>query len=665
MISGFRMDLAGLPVTDFAPPVEQPAIELPDGSTRRTALWTGSGSGLQVRVHRATYPGTRVCAQWLEMTNAAHYPLTVTRVDSYHAVIPAGEYRLHYFTSRWGHEFTPVDVPLRGTRVLESTAGRSSQGMHPWFALTTEPSPGSASACLAVTVAWSGNWICRFEPQPGGAYRLSGGLSNWHSFKTLAPGETMASPRVLYVHLPEGDIDDAAREFGRWGLRFGYPQNDLARALPVEWNHWWPYEDVLIDEETFRRNVDLCAELGFEVCTLDAGWFGTPGDDPQQGFWYGARGDWDLVNRRQFPSGIRALADYVHGKGLKFGLWCEIEALAPSSTASQMHPDLAARRGDKPLGYLCLGNPQAQAWAHDVLERLIVDYDADWIKLDFNLDPQAGCDRTDHGHGAGDGLYAHYRGYYALLDRLRARYPHVLFENCSSGGLRIDLEMLRHLHLTFLSDPDYTVHHLQVVWGATQMLHPSACLHWPWSQTRGGHNVQREPIQADTPPGRFDYMVRAAMLTATGCSYRLPDLPPWARERLGEHIAFYKRQVRPFVRGADLYHLTGQALRDGGGDRWNAFLYVRDEGAEALLFVFRLPGGEERRVIPLRGLAAGATFTVQFVDRGQTATCSTAELTEIGLTFDGLPEEGSEVVLFVLDDLGERPGHVDIVRDVL
>ncbi len=639
---GFRVDLAGLPVTDFTAPAEESATELADGSTQRTTLWTGSGSGLQVRLCRITYPDTRVCAQWLEATNVASYPLTLTRVDSYCTAIPAGEYRLRYFTSGWGREFTPVDEPLCGTRILESTAGRSSQRMYPWFALTSERSP---DPCLAVTVAWSGNWVCRFEPLPGGAYRLSGGLSDWQFFKTLFPGETMISPRVLYVYLHEGDVDDAAREFGRWGLRYGYPRNELARALPVEWNHWWPYEDVLIDEETFRRNVDVCAELGFEVCTLDAGWFGTPGDDPLQGFWYGVRGDWEQINRRQFPSSLRVLADYVHGKGLKFGVWCEIEALAPTSAAAQTHPDLVARRDGEPLGYLCLGNPQAQDWAYSVLERLIVEYEANWIKLDFNLDPQAGCNEISHGHESGDGLYAHYLGYYALLDRLRARYPHVLLESCSSGGLRIDLEMLQHLHLAFLSDPDYTVHHLQVVWGATHMLHPSACLHWAWSQTRGDHNVEREPVRADTPPGRFDYMVRAAMLTATGFSYRLPDLPDWARRRLGEHIAFYKQQVRPFVRDADLYHLSGQALRDGGGDRWNAFLYVRDAGAEALLFVFRLPGGEERRVAPLRGLIAGATYAVQFVDRGETMACSAAELTETGLAFDGLSEEGSEVVL--------------------
>ena len=76
---GFRIDLDGQGVADFAPPVGLGKTELADGSLRRSALWASSRSGLQVRVQRATYPGTRVGAQWLEATNAAPYPLTVTR----------------------------------------------------------------------------------------------------------------------------------------------------------------------------------------------------------------------------------------------------------------------------------------------------------------------------------------------------------------------------------------------------------------------------------------------------------------------------------------------------------------------------------------------------------------------------------------------------------
>ena len=163
---------------------------------------------------------------------------------------------------------------------------------------------------------------------------------------------------------------------------------------------------------------------------------------------------------------------------MAFGLWCEIEAIGKSAHLADTHPEISATRDGEPLGYVCLGSAAGQQWALATLERLISEYHCDWIKLDFNLDPGAGCNRRDHGHGAGDGLYAHYQGYYALLTAIRSRYPHVVLENCSSGGLRIDLGLARHTHMAFLSDPDWPEHSLQCFWGASLILAPAALLHW-------------------------------------------------------------------------------------------------------------------------------------------------------------------------------------------
>ena len=36
--------------------------------------------------------------------------------------------------------------------------------------------------------------------------------------------------------------------------------------------------------------------------------------------------------------------------------------------------------------------------------------------------------REDHDHGKGDGLYAHYIGYYKFLDEVHKKYPGVVIE---------------------------------------------------------------------------------------------------------------------------------------------------------------------------------------------------------------------------------------------
>ncbi|MBB6730656.1 alpha-galactosidase [Cohnella zeiphila] len=629
----------------------QPASiqEQADGSSVRTESFASDDGALSVDSVTATYPDSAVIQRRIRVTNRSARTVRVTRLDPLCGVLPKMEYTLDYFESTNGQEFSPKSVPLAGTKVLETTAGRSSKGMHPWFALSDVH-----GGALAAAVAWSGNWIFRFEPLDGGAYRVTGGMSDWAFAKELRPGETMESVPVLYAALPEGGPDAVSVEFGRWGLRFWYPRNEMSRRVPVAWNHWWPYEDSAINEEVFRANVDKAAELGVEVCTLDAGWFGEP--DPhcndhlgwsENVDWVLKRGDWHKINTLRFPSGIRSLSDYVHAKGMKFGIWCEIEALGVKSDVYVERPELPAFRDGTSLGYVCLGNPDARDWAFGVLERLIVEYKADWIKLDFNLDPRAGCNRTDHGHGAGDGLYEHYLGYYELLERVRAKYPDVYLENCSSGGLRIDLGLARHTHGAFLSDPDFTRHHLQLFWGASLMLHPSACFHFTWSQTivHYDSNLDKDPIKPGMPRHKFDYLIRANMLNGFGISYRLPELPDWAARRLRELIGFYKETMRRFVGEADMHRLTGQTIRDGRGDSWNAFLYVMDGAEEAMLCAFRLADSEPERRLRLVGLDPSAAYEIRAADGGWTQEESGAALIEEGLLLSGLEEEASEVLL--------------------
>ncbi len=285
-----------------------------DGGTRRTTIYMNyEPGGLQIEHHTLTYPETSLLEVWLTVRNSGENAIRIDRLDSFFLDIPAGEYELMRYTSGWGQEFESVREPLRGACVLETREGRSSKSLHPWFALFR-----GDGEILSASAMWSGNWVFRFEPLDNGTYRISGGLHDWEFFKELEPGESVESCHVA-IALGRGDLNTVSTQYARVGRRDWYPTNELSRSLPVEWNHWWSYEDRNIDENVFKRNVDVATELSMEVCTLDAGWFG-PTDQGSE--WYDYRGDWDSVNASRFPSGIRALSDYVHDRGLKFGLWC-------------------------------------------------------------------------------------------------------------------------------------------------------------------------------------------------------------------------------------------------------------------------------------------------------------------------------------------------------
>jgi alpha-galactosidase len=634
----FGVEIDGRRLTALSPELTIYRVSVDEAlpGLRHVIVGFQSAAGIVIEHHIVVYEDTALIECWQTLTNNGLAPFQITRLDSLVVNVPPSDYELFHYTSAWGEEFEPSRKPLTNTVTLETRAGRSSKGQHPWFALFRD-----GASVLSSSVVWSGNWVFRFERLAQGDFEISGGLHDWSFSKELTPGQTVESAKVVAVL--GTDLNDVSQQYARTGRTHWYPRNTLSDSIPVEWNHWWSYEDDAISETVFCENVDVAARLGVEVCTLDAGWFG-PSD--AETHWHDYRGDWHLVNVSRFPNGIRPLSDWTHAKELKFGLWCEIEGLGKKAHLAELHPEFVAQRDGERLGYVCFGNPGAEEWAYQTLCRLIEEYRCDWIKLDFNLDPGAGCNRTDHGHGGGDGLFEHYNGYYRILERVRQKFPEVVLENCSSGGMRIDLGILRRTHMTFLSDPDWPVHDLQIFWGASTMLAPDACLHWSYSEWAFTSHAQQRfnPRDPNLTPYQLDFYTRVGMLGMYGMSQKLPELPSWVAERLAYHHDIYRTYVRRFIRKADLFRLTDQPRRSGDGDRWAAFQYRMPGGSEHLLFVFRLRGAEPERVLSLAQLDSDREYSVDWLGLDREETRSGQALMQQGIVLSGLEEDDSALI---------------------
>jgi alpha-galactosidase len=482
------------------------------------------------------------------VTVTANEPLLITPDIGRIALPPATA--LQTYDSSWGYEYEPRDLPVDAPTTIEISTGRSTQGGMPWLAV------GTADGWWVLTVHWSGNW--RISTTPGaGEVVIEVGLHPDGQQPALDVGETFTLPEVSIGWGPDRAAAAAAlvRHLAR-----------PTRSLPVEWNHWWPYEDALIDEDVFLAEAEAAADLGFEIAVLDAGWFGRAeaGSD-----WVAERGDWHRVNTARFPHGLAWLADQTRARGVEFGIWIEAEALGPKATIATERPELVAHdQAGRSLGYVCLGSSTGRDHVVERVDELITTTGARWIKWDFNLDPGRGCVRDDHGHTADDGLLRHYLGLYAVLDQLRDEHRETIFEACSSGGLRIDAGLAAHVDAFFLSDPDWTEHHLTCLWGAAGLLAPAQILHWMESEWRGEHRFQKIDYSGTllTRP-RFDTRVRAAMLHRFGASIRLTHLRPDLRERLADHLRGYRDQLRPLVEAGVLVPLTEQPLRNEQGNR--------------------------------------------------------------------------------------------------
>jgi alpha-galactosidase len=107
----------------------------------------------------------------------------------------------------------------------------------------------------------------------------------------------------------------------------GYSQGDkyvqnytkfqgLALTPPMGWNSWNKFA-CNVDENMIRQQVDAMVSTGMK----DAGYTYINIDD----CWHGDRDSLGFIHPdpKRFPSGMKALADYVHSKGLKIGIYSD------------------------------------------------------------------------------------------------------------------------------------------------------------------------------------------------------------------------------------------------------------------------------------------------------------------------------------------------------
>ena len=181
------------------------------------------------------------------------------------------------------------------------------------------------------------------------------------------------------------------------------PASSLAPTPPMGWNSYSAYGDSVREDEVMGNADYMAAHLknyGWEYIVIDFGWY-IARNCPHDG-----ELSLDEYGRCQpapcrFPSaaggkGFKPLADYVHGKGLKFGIHImrgisrtAVEKNLPI-WGSRLHAsDVADKNSVCP--WLVVGDyktygidttkPQSQAW-YDSLFRQYAEWGVDFVKVD-------------------------------------------------------------------------------------------------------------------------------------------------------------------------------------------------------------------------------------------------------------------------------------------
>ena len=187
------------------------------------------------------------------------------------------------------------------------------------------------------------------------------------------------------------------------------------------------------DYDTLKALADKAGDSGVERFVVDDGWFGSRRDSTS------GLGDWQIAQDvwPDGPKSLKALADYVHGKGMEFGLWFEPEMVNPDSDVARAHPDWVLRPTANRLPMqgrsqqvLDLTNPDAYRYIHDSIDALVGELGIDYIKWDHNkFVTEAVSPRTGRPAVHGQTLAV-----YRMFRDLEVAHPGLEIESCASGG---------------------------------------------------------------------------------------------------------------------------------------------------------------------------------------------------------------------------------------
>lgn len=553
--------------------------------------------------------GDQAFAVTTTVRNASPRPITLEMLASFSLgqITPfdradaAGRLFVHRFRSAWSaegrHERRSVEeLQLERSWIGHSVAcerfGRVGNlpvgGFFPFVAVEDH----GAGVLWGAQLCWAGSWQMEVYRRDD-CLAFSGGLADrelGHWLKTLAPGESFASPpaRLACVH---GDLDDLCDRLTALQHRAADAGPVVEQDLPIIYNDWCANWGTPTHEKTVAL-AERLAGSPVRYLVLDAGWYRSElptNDDRRDGTNFsGQHGDW-AVNERAFPEGLAATAEAVRARGLIPGLWFEMETCFEGSRAWSLAEHLLRRDG-VPLTvgrrrFWDLRGEFANTWLDERLIAQLARCGFGYLKVDHNETIGLGCDGEE---SLGEGARRQVAASAELFRRIRRRLPELVIENCASGGHRLEPSMLELTNLNSFSDAHETPEIPIIAAALQRLILPRLLQVWA-------------VLHRSDDERRLTYSLAATFLGRMCLSGKLDELHAWQWARATAAMELYRR-VWPVIKHGRSRRFGPpiSSWRHPAG--WQGVLRVADDGAAALAVVHGFAGCGKRVVeLPLPG----------------------------------------------------------------
>ena len=549
-----------------------------------------------VKLHYVAYGKENIIRTFTEISHEEKKPVILCKYASSMLHLNSSKYFLTEFSGDWAHEANVTERELAfGKKVIDTKLGaRANMFVSPFFQLALDnPSQENAGEVLVGTIGWTGIFRFTFEVDNKNELRIISGINPYDSEYSLPAKEVFRTPDFYFTYSTQGK-GEASRNFHDWARNHQVKNgNDTRMTLLNNWES--TYFDF--DENKLIGLMDEATKLGVDMFLLDDGWFANkyPRSSDHQGL-----GDWEETADK-LPNGVGRLVEEAQKKGIKFGIWIEPEMVNPKSELYEKHKDWVIHLPNRDEYYfrnqmvLDLSNPKVQDHVFGVVDNLMTKYPGiAFFKWDCNS-PITNIysvylkDKQSH-------LYVDYvRGFYKVLDRIKAKYPDLPMMLCACGGGRSDYEALKYFTEFWPSDNTDPIERLFIQWGYSQIF-PSKTLCAHVTTWNRGTSIK--------------FRTDVAMMCKLGFDIKLEDMNQNEHLYCDQAVKNYNR-LKPVILEGDLYRLVSPY-----GSNHTSSMFVGKDKKTAAVFAFDIHPRYAEKTLPVRlqGLNADKKYRVKEIN---------------------------------------------------
>jgi len=573
------------------------------GARLHRYIYTDPATRLKVTAEVRTFPDNPAAIDWvLRFRNDGpkDTPILENILPLHWTAPGAGDYIVRHArgSNAAANDFEPLEERFGAwDDHLESSNGRSSDGPTlPFFNLQ------SGDHGLIGAIGWTGNWMADIVTTngPSSQITITAGMKRTHLL--LHPGEEIRTPRIVLLNWTGGDWQASQNLWRRLVFAHYSPREN---GKPMRGNLIYGGGHNLEDMLPLIKWIHD-HQFPLDYWAIDAGWYG----DMRQGtnadtFWWMNRGNW-YPDPQNFAGGLKPIGDALKADGYGFSLWVEPETAMPGTKIVTEHPDwyLHSNHPVNPGVMLAnLGKPQVREALTDMVSGFITDYRMTWYRQDFNIPPEEYWALADTPDRIGMTEILHIEGLYRMWDDLLAKHPGLHIDNCSSGGRRIDIEMMTRSYVVWRTD--LGTHDTLAEQAQTQALDP-----WDPLNSSFESFTETKPWKH---PGPYStpqtlYLMRLGYntgycLTPGETGLENDEWVAWVKKAAAEF-----REVQPYFYG-DFHPLVPYSLAD---DNWTLWQWERPEQKDGLVIALRRPSSPFASVqLPLHHIDPDAQYAVE------------------------------------------------------